>query len=113
MAQPGGFDLPESWQPVAYAIGVIGALLFAVGGYIRKFIEKPARPDTTEVAVVGGALADRAAMERLAESLDEIGALLRKLMEQQERHHRERDLDTVHRRMDDLQKLLTTLNGRD
>lgn len=66
-------------------------------------MKDPAPPP--EVQVVGGAIADRSAMMRLAESIDRIGDLMEDQIAQRERHHAADDLAVVHRRLDDYGEL--------
>ena len=104
----GGLEgVPPEYQNVITFLGLIGAAILVAWRYATGFLKPPAAPP--EVQVVGGALADRGAMERLAESIDRVGDLLEAFMAQQERHHAADDLATVHRRLDDMADLRRAL----
>ena len=98
------FGIPPEFQPAIPLLGLLVAAVIVGYRYATKFL-KPSPPSPSpEVQVVAGALADRAAMERLAETLDRIGDLLEDFIEQQDRHHAADDLTLLHRRLDELMR---------
>lgn len=92
-------------QRAADLMAVHGSALLVAWRYATGFLKVPTASSSPEVQVLGGALADRAAMERLSESIDRVGDLLEELVAQKERHHAAEDLAIVHRRLDDVADL--------
>ncbi|MFG1465282.1 hypothetical protein V5F77_20570 [Xanthobacter sp. DSM 24535] len=114
----GGVEgVPPGYEGIATALSIIGAALIVAWRYAKAFMGSPPPTSSTEMQVVGGALADRGAMDRLAQSIDQqtegierVGDLLDRLIEQQDRHHAAKNLDTLHRRLDDMDDLKRALD---
>lgn len=108
---PSGVDwdgLPRSLQGlVAAVVAIVTYILYKVG-YTRTPPES--KPQTTEMQVVGGAFADRFAMEALTKQIEELGDQVKRLGDLLERQMEMRDEETrearmIDRMMDQLQKL--------
>lgn len=101
----GGIDgVPPEYQNVITFLGLIGAAMLVAWRYATGFLKPLPASTSPEVQVVGGALADRAAMERLATAIDRVGDLLEEMIAMRERHHAAEDLALLHRRLDDLMR---------
>jgi len=91
VASPDASDLPANWTAVINVVGFLVAIGAAAFGYF-KHRPRPEDKIHPEVEIVGGAFADRAAIQRLAESNDDLAAAvkdatmsLRRLAETRER----------------------------
>lgn len=100
-----GVEIPESLQPLVTVLGVGAAVVIAGWKYATALLGKHAKPGADpEVAVVGGALADRAAMERLSHALEDATGVLKGILVEMQRKGRDDELSLLHRRIDDLLK---------
>lgn len=114
----GGIDgVPPEYQGLITFLGLIGAAMLVAWKYATGFLKPSTPAASSEMQVVGGALADRGAMDRLSQSIDQqtegierVGDLLERLIQQQDQHHAAKNLDTLHRRLDDMEDLKRALD---
>jgi hypothetical protein len=86
-------ELPPDFVPFVNVIGLIVAGWLIGQRYYKSWLaaaaEKEQKP-SAEVQIVGGALADRAAMAGLQGAIERLCDVLERLIEEQERRDRER-----------------------
>jgi hypothetical protein len=85
-------ELPPDLVPFINILGVIVAGVLIGHRYYKSYVagaEKEAKP-SPEVQIVGGALADRAAMAGLQGAIERLCDVVERLIEEQERRDRER-----------------------
>jgi hypothetical protein len=86
-------ELPPDLVPFINILGVIVAGVLIGHRYYKSYVaaaaEKEQKP-SAEVQIVGGALADRAAMAGLQGAIERLCGVLERLIEEQERRDRER-----------------------
>lgn len=84
-------ELPPDLVPFINILGVLVAGVLIGHRYYKSYIaaESQQKP-SAEVQIVGGALADRAAMAGLQSAVERLCEVLEQLIEEQERRDRER-----------------------
>jgi len=92
---------PAADSPWVYIIGAAIAFAGVVWSYLKGLHIQANKP-SSEISIVGGAFADRIAIERLATAIEETADILKDIRKEMLEHGRNQEISELRRKVDEL-----------